>query len=187
MFAVIFEVSPRPERFGDYLDRAGVLRPEIQAIDGFILNQRYRSLSRPAWLVSLSLWRDEKSLVRWRTHALHHEFQAEGRARIFADYHLRVGEIVSGDLPGQRFDATEVSAEKALSVTACPVGEAPAFGGEGFDSITEPGNGLFLRSWADTETAAAGVAGVAGDHRVLRVIRDYGMFQRAEAPQRFAV
>jgi heme-degrading monooxygenase HmoA len=187
MFAVIFEVNPKPERFDDYLHHAGVLRPELQAIEGFILNERYRSLTRPGWLVSLSIWWDEKALIRWRTHALHHEIQAEGRAAIFADYHLRVGEIVASDRPGQRFDATEVSADKAVSVTACPVDEPPAFAGEGFDSITDPGKGLFLRSWPDTEAASTAVAGAPGQHRVVRVIRDYGMFRRAEAPRHFAV
>lgn len=192
MFAVIFEVNPKPERFDQYLHHAGMLRPELQAMDGFILNERYRSLSRPDWLVSLSIWRDEKAVIRWRTHAMHHDIQARGRAEIFADYHLRVGEVVSDTgikeaLPQQRFDATSVSADKAVSVTACPAAGASVPNAEGFDSITDPGNGLFLRSWPDTGTAAAGVAGLAGRHRIVRVIRDYGMFRRNEAPQHFAV
>ena len=38
MFAVIFEVHPRPGHWDDYLAHAGILRPEVQAIDGFISN-----------------------------------------------------------------------------------------------------------------------------------------------------
>jgi hypothetical protein len=33
-------------------------------IDGFIDNIRYRSMTRPGFILSLSNWRDEKALVR---------------------------------------------------------------------------------------------------------------------------
>lgn len=193
MFAVIFEVNPRPEAWDAYLGHAATLRPELLAIDGFIANERYASLGRPGWLVSLSIWRDEKALIRWRTHALHHEIQGKGRSAVFADYHLRVGEIVADtqaktELPQQRFDTTEVSAWKAVTVTerilhAGPVVTLPD--ADTFDSITSPGNALYLRSWPDLASAEAGIAGASGRHRVVRVIRDYGMFARAEAPQYF--
>ncbi|MDR3534232.1 MAG: antibiotic biosynthesis monooxygenase [Rhodopila sp.] len=196
MFAVIFEVNPRPEAWDEYLGHAAVLRPELQAIDGFIANERYASLGRPGWLVSLSIWRDEKALIRWRTHALHHDIQGKGRATVFADYHLRVGEVVSdtqSDAPlvQQRFDTTEIGVAKAITLTerALAVGQtAPAAGlvdADTFDSITRPGNGLYLRSWRDLASAEAGISGVPGLHRVVRVIRDYGMFARSEAPQYF--
>jgi heme-degrading monooxygenase HmoA len=189
MFAVIFEVNPRPQAWDDYLGHAAILRPELLVIDGFIANDRYRSLTRPGWLVSLSIWRDEKALIRWRTHALHHNIQGKGRTGIFAAYHLRVGEIVADTqatepLPQQRFDAT-AAAEKAVSLTEHPTGAAPLSGGETFDSILQPGAALTLRSWPDTEAATAGVGGAPGRHRIVRVIRDYGMFDRAEAPQYF--
>jgi heme-degrading monooxygenase HmoA len=93
MFSVIFEVHPKAERWDDYLGHARLLRPELEKIDGFVDNIRYRSLTRPGWLLSLSNWRDEKALVRWRTHALHHAVQEKGRFEIFHDYHLRVGQI----------------------------------------------------------------------------------------------
>ena len=50
---------------------------------------------REGWILSLSNWRDEKSLVRWRTHRRHHEIQQKGRDEILADYHLRVGQITA--------------------------------------------------------------------------------------------
>jgi heme-degrading monooxygenase HmoA len=193
MFAVIFEVNPRPEAWDEYLSHAATLRPELVAIEGFIANERYASLGRPGWLVSLSIWRDEKALIRWRTHALHHEIQGKGRSAVFADYHLRVGEIVADTesaqaLPQNRFDSTDVSAAKAVSVTertldAGPVAARPD--GDSFDSITRPGNGLYLQSWPDLALAEAGVRGTPGRHRIVRVIRDYGMFARTEAPQYF--
>jgi heme-degrading monooxygenase HmoA len=193
MFAVIFEVNPRPEAWDDYLGHAAALRPELLAIEGFIANERYSSLGRRGWLVSLSIWRDEKALIRWRTHALHHDIQGKGRSSVFADYHLRVGEIVADTqspepLPQQRFDTTEVGSAKVVTITedVLDTGAASAMTeGDVFDSITRPGNGLYLRSWRDLAGAEAGIAGIAGRHRVVRVIRDYGMFSRTEAPQYF--
>jgi heme-degrading monooxygenase HmoA len=193
MFAVIFEVNPRPEAWDEYLGLAATLRPELVAIDGFIANERYKSLTRPGWLVSLSIWRDEKALIRWRTHALHHEIQGKGRSSVFADYHLRVGEIVTDSqaqaaLPQSRFDATEAGAAKAVSVTERPLDPEPVAASpdrDAFDSITQPGSGLYLRSWPELAAAEAGTSGATGRHRVVRVIRDYGMFARAEAPQYF--
>jgi len=193
MFAVIFEVNPRPEAWDEYLSHAATLRPELLAIDGFIANERYRSLTRPGWLVSLSIWRDEKALVRWRTHALHHEIQGKGRSSVFTDYHLRVGEIAidtaaKEPLPQNRFDTTEVSPTKSVTLTERPLDAGPATAspdGDAFDSITRPGNGLYIRSWLDLASAESGINQAPGHHRVVRIIRDYGMFARAEAPQYF--
>ena len=72
---------------------AKMLRPELEQIDGFVDNIRYRSLTREGWMLSLSGWRDEKALVRWRTQARHHVVQEKGRSEIFLDYHLRIGQM----------------------------------------------------------------------------------------------
>src|SRR5215470_11475085 len=115
MFSVIFEVHPKPQQWDNYLGNAKMLRPELEKIDGFIDNIRYRSLTREGWILSLSSWRDEKSVVRWRTHSRHHEVQQTGRTEIFLDYHLRVGQVTKDtkipagfELHEQRLDETEV-------------------------------------------------------------------------------
>src|SRR6478609_7007489 len=72
MFSVLFEVHPKAEHWDTYLGVAKMLRPEIERIDGFIDNIRYKSLTREGWIFSLSGWRDEKALVRWRTQSRHH-------------------------------------------------------------------------------------------------------------------
>jgi len=52
-----------------------------------------------------------------------------------------------------------------------------------FESIVQPGKFILLTSWRDG-AAATGVSESEGiRHRRVRVIRDYGMFDRAEAPQ----
>src|SRR3954470_2563841 len=117
MFAVIFEVQPKSDRWDQYLDLAKQLRPELEQISGFVDNERYRSRRTEGRVLSLSTWRDEKAVIRWRTHAMHHGVQEKGRFEVFEDYHLRVGEITSDTAipPGQaleqlRLDATEVGA-----------------------------------------------------------------------------
>ena len=43
MFAVIFEVNPRPGQWDTYLGYARSLRPELERIDGFIDNERFQA------------------------------------------------------------------------------------------------------------------------------------------------
>src|SRR3982751_5699125 len=96
MSSVIFEVLPNKESWDVYLDNAKMLRHELEQEEGFVDNVRYKSLTREGWILSLSNWRDEKSLVRWRTRRRHHEIQQKGRDGILTDYHLRVGQIPAG-------------------------------------------------------------------------------------------
>src|ERR1700740_3751429 len=93
MFSVIFEVHPKLEQCNSYLANAKMLRRELEQVDGFIDNIRYRSLTREGWILSLSGWRDEKSVVRWRTAMRHHMVQEKGRSETLLDYHLRVGQV----------------------------------------------------------------------------------------------
>jgi heme-degrading monooxygenase HmoA len=213
MFAVIFEVQPKAERWDDYLDLAKFLKPEIATIDGFIDNERFASRRIPGRLLSLSIWRDEKAVIRWRTLGVHHGVQEKGRSEIFEDYHLRVGEITADTalqgrtLPGQRFDETEIGTAKIVTITefsprpggtGAPADPAAALGlpepetpglvdRELFESIANPGKLLLLVSWRDAAAADAErprqAAGGDLRHRRVRVIRDYGMFDRREAPQ----
>ena len=215
MFSVIFEVHPRAERWDDYLGYARMLRPELERIDGFVDNVRYRSLTRPGWLVSLSNWRDEKALVRWRTQAMHHGVQEKGRSEVFHDYHLRVGQI-TGDtrlpdgqvLAEQRLDETETGAATTVGLidarcpaewvkTAKPEQLAQWLGlrssasdlvdWDVFDAVLAPGEVILLLSWRDRAAAEAFEAAAelpeAARLRRVRIIRDYGMFDRREAPQ----
>jgi heme-degrading monooxygenase HmoA len=94
MYAVIFEVEPEPGRLQDYLDIAARLRPELEKIDGFVSIERFRSLSNDGKILSLSLWRDEAAIARWRRHEQHHAAQRAGRDRIFRDYRIRVAAVV---------------------------------------------------------------------------------------------
>jgi heme-degrading monooxygenase HmoA len=215
MFSVIFEVQPRPERWDAYLDTAKTLRPELERVDGFIDNIRYKSLTRDGWILSLSGWRDEKSVVRWRTSTRHHMAQEKGRSDVLRDYHLRVGQITHDTripagyaLEDQRRDETEVGEATAITLidarrdpqqvnqarpgeVAKWLGLAPTAPGlvawDVFDAVLTPGDVILLVSWKDKADAQAfeRTASLPDGARLrrVRVIRDYGMFDRREAPQ----
>jgi len=94
VIAVIFEVWPRSERTQAYLDIAAQLRPLLDSIEGFISIERFESLTSPAKILSLSFWRDEQAVERWRKLGEHRAAQARGRADIFQEYRLRVAGVI---------------------------------------------------------------------------------------------
>lgn len=63
MIAVIFEVIPAKGEMDSYLDHAAKLRPMLEHMDGFISVERFRSLSDPDKLLSLSFFEDEAAVV----------------------------------------------------------------------------------------------------------------------------
>jgi heme-degrading monooxygenase HmoA len=215
MFAVIFEVQPKEQRWNDYLDLAKYLKPKLEAIDGFIDNERFESKRTKGRLLSLSTWRDEKAVVRWRTQSEHHAVQEKGRFEIFEGYRLRVGEITDDTDPPhglavtqQRFDETANPSAKAVSITdlSPPKGDKTTIvaerlaarlglgaGADGladheiFECIYNSGRLLLLATWQDANAARQWAPAFIADigklrHRRVRVIRDYGMTDRGEAP-----
>ena len=151
--------------------------------------------------------------MRWRTQARHHEVQEKGRFEVFEDYHLRVGQVTADTRlpPGQalreqRLDETETGAAKAVAIVElkrpgdlaenAPAGEVATrlgwregFAGlvewDVFDAILTPGDLLLLLSWRDAAAAEASAGLFPNDarRRQVRIVRDYGMFDRTEAPQ----
>src|SRR5262245_31428260 len=183
MISVIFEVHPRTEQWDNYLGNAKMLRPELERVDGFVDNIRYRSLTRDGWILSLSSWRDEKALVRWRTKMRHHQAQEKGRAEILADYHLRVGQVTRDTrvpagqvIHEQRLDETEVGDATTVILldgkrpsnwvrqsAAHEVGEWLGVdrNGDGlvswdvFDGVLTPGDVIAMMSWRTSRAADA--------------------------------
>ncbi|HEX2526692.1 MAG TPA: antibiotic biosynthesis monooxygenase [Geminicoccus sp.] len=94
MIAVIFEVVPRPELRQTYLEIAAGLRPVLEEVDGFISVERFESLTQPGKLLSLSFWRDEEAVARWRQVERHRAAQKAGREQVFEDYRLRVAAVI---------------------------------------------------------------------------------------------
>jgi len=94
MIAVIFEVRPEAGRGEDYFDAAQRLRPLLGEIDGFLSIERFESMTEPGKILSLSFWRDEEAVRRWRNLEEHRRAQTAGRRSIFADYRLRVATVI---------------------------------------------------------------------------------------------
>jgi heme-degrading monooxygenase HmoA len=90
VIAVIFEVWPAEGRAGEYFDLAAALKTELEAVDGFLSVERFESLTTKGKYLSLSFWRDEEAVRRWRSSKGHRNAQAAGRGGVFADYRLRV-------------------------------------------------------------------------------------------------
>ena len=214
MFSVLFEVHPKSDQWDAYLGYAKMLRPELEQIDGFVDNIRYRSLTREGWILSLSNWRDEKAVIRWRTKMRHHEVQELGRGEVLSDYHLRVGQITHDTripegytLQEQRLDETEVGEGTAITLidakrpsewkqTNNPadcaewLGLAPFTGfvsWDIFDAVLTPGDLILMLAWRNQDAAEEyeGAASLPDGARLrrVRIIRDYGMYDRREAPQ----
>jgi heme-degrading monooxygenase HmoA len=125
VFLVIFEVNAKSENSDVYANRVALLKRELVRIDGFVDQTMYRSLTRDGWLLSVSTWRDEKAVVRWRTHPVHSRMQQRCRSDVFVDYHLRVGQLTQDTaLPAghalveQRLDVTEVGEGNTVLIDA---------------------------------------------------------------------
>jgi len=225
MFNVFVYLHPRPSQWDAYFANVKMLRPELERVDGFLASTRYISLTREGWVLSLSEWRDEKALVRWRINETHHGVQEKGRSEILLEYHLRVGQVTHDtnvpqghSLQEQRLDETEagagttvtlIDAKKPTSWTQIPdAAECAQYLGlettadglinwdvfdavlafkPGFEPVQTPGDLLLLISWgsnADAQTFERSASLPPGARvRRIRVVRDYGMFDRREAPQ----
>ena len=117
-----------------------------------------------------------------------------------------IGEITADTEPPKglaveqkRLDETEIGQAKVVTITEVGEGGAPerlpaALGlssghaglldHEVFESIYNPGKLVLLASWRDADAANAWrPVGTSVRHRQVRIIRDYGMFERREAPQ----
>ncbi len=109
MIAVIFEFWPAEGRSDEYFGLAASLRTELEKTDGFLSIERFQSVSTPGKFVSLSFWRDEESVRRWREKEEHRAAQARGRHGVFADYRLRVASVLRDYGMKERGEAPEDS------------------------------------------------------------------------------
>jgi len=101
--------SSRGRNAGRLLRYAGMLRPELLRIDGFLDNRRFRSRRHEGRLLS-SHSGATKSVVRWRSHEMHHGVQ-QRRSEVFATTFKgrRGGARQRRTQPQSRFDETETA------------------------------------------------------------------------------
>jgi heme-degrading monooxygenase HmoA len=152
--AVFFEVRPAGEAGRRaYLAQALALTTDLRGMPGFVTIERFESVMQPGWLLSLSIWHDEASLIRWRENLKHRAAQERGRREIFEDYRIRV--------------ARE---EPRLGNLTLVEGGSPA--GRNFDSLQVQGHRVALIEGAGEHSSGTR----------WQVLRDYGMHDRHEAP-----
>jgi heme-degrading monooxygenase HmoA len=201
MLTLVFEVLPRPGQEGTYFDMAARLKPALDASGGLVFLDRSRRHDRPGWFLSHQYWQDEASMARWRTNAAHHRAQACGRTDILADYRLRVGHVVADLVPGGEIVRTPLDvamgydrSERAPRVLLTTANQGPLPGlpadAARFTSVYDPTLEIAvadLATVADGEAVLSALARVptVGVARLSVLSRDYGMHQRAEAPQYF--
>lgn len=94
MIAVIFEVWPKAGHRQDYLDEAARMRRLVESVDGFVSVERFESLYEEGKILSLSFFESEDAVQAWRNTLEHRKAQALGRGRYFANYRLRIAEVL---------------------------------------------------------------------------------------------
>lgn len=94
MIAVIFEVEMKPGRAQEYFDLAAKLRPELEKIDGFVSVERFESVTTQGKYLSVSFWRDEQAVRKWKAHVEHRDAQQRGKDKVFASYRIRVANVL---------------------------------------------------------------------------------------------
>ena len=200
MIGIFFEVQTREGHRDQYMNLAASLRPELDAIGGCLFLDRFRSLTRENVLLSHQIWQDEGAMTAWRPNGPHHKVQEIGREKVFADYRIRVAQVIHEARPGQpvwqperrtpyndpaRRRPTYVLATESKNAKL-PVDtdwERDAFASvyrDGYFAhlidVPDPQSGIDLGKRLLAEPTAE-------YFRVLEVMRDYGMYERKEAPQ----
>jgi len=163
MYCVLFEVEPREGLADTYFKLAVGMREEVEKIDGFLGVERFASDTRPGLYLSFSRWRDEAALIEWRNVGKHQVMQARGRDDIFAAYRIRIGEETGEDGPRRVLVREHPSAVEAS--------------GEKFTAVFDPERSLSIDENSAPKDENA---------RLFRIVRDYTMVDRAEAPQHWA-
>jgi len=72
------------------LDLAAALKPLVERVDGFISVEQFRSVSPEGKILSLSFWRDESAVVKWREVYEHRIAQMKGAFELFENYRIRI-------------------------------------------------------------------------------------------------
>ncbi len=190
MLALFFEVLPRPGHEEHYFRHVGMLKPVLEKHTGMLWLDRFKSLSRDNLILSHQLWKDDAAIVRWREDETHKGSQHAGRYKHFADYRIRIAELIVRAEKGkdvQNFQ-TGPSATGGFIVAAHSHGAAVKGFDECFSSVNIEGAFVGLAEAAD-ETAARELLLHASQDPAMtsvfmaRMTRDYGMYDRAQAPQ----
>lgn len=150
--------------------------------------------------MSYQIWQDEGSMTAWRAYGSHHAIQKAGREVIFSDYRIRIAQVIHEARPEgliwkperktpyndpKRRPPTYVLASESMNA-ALPV--ATSWRRASFKSMYRDGQYAHLIDLPDIESGLEFGAKLFADptteyFRIFEVMRDYGMYDRREAPQ----
>src|SRR5262249_8178000 len=200
MIGLFFEVQTRPGHRDQYLDLATSLKPALEATGGCLSIERFRSLTREDLLLSYQIWQDEGALTAWRVHGQHHKVQELGRERVFANYRIRIAQVIHEAKPRQpvwqperRTPYNDPARRRPTYLLAAKQKTASLrveteWRQVVFSSVYRGGQSAHLIDVPAPKPGIAFGAGLFADptteySRVFEVMRDYGLFERAEAPK----
>lgn len=109
MVVVLFELQAVPGQNQTYVDLVNKLTPLLEPMDGFISVECFQSTLNPEKVMSVTTWRDEDAVVKWRNVDAHLSAQKAGRDKIFRDYRVRVTSVIRDYGLYQREQAPEDS------------------------------------------------------------------------------
>ena len=200
MIALFFEVQTRPGHRDQYLGLAASLRPELDAMGGCLFIDRFSSLSREDLLLSYQIWQDEAAMTAWRVHGYHHEVQTIGREEVFSDYRIRIAQVIHEEKPGQPawqperrtpYNDQARRPSTFVLIAESKHAELPVQTGwrrDSFKSVYRDGTFAHLIDVPDQQSGVEMGQRLLKDptteyFRIVEVMRDYGMYDRTEAPQ----
>lgn len=200
MISQFFEVEIKEGFVDRYMSLAASLKPRLDAMGGCIFLDRSQSLSRKNLLLSYQIWQDEGSMTAWRADSTHHQVQTVGREEVFSDYRIRIAQVLHEARPdGSIWRSKERSsyndpARRAPTYVLASESERPqlavitSWGGDSFASKYREGRFVHLVDLPNFESGLELGPRLFTDttteyFRVFEIIRDYGMYDRQEAPQ----
>ena len=93
MVIVVFQFSTKPNMSGEYFKEVDLLNKELKNEKGFISAERYKSNNNKDSYVSISTWKDKKSVEKWHQNKKHQLSQNKGKEKIFKSFRIRVAEV----------------------------------------------------------------------------------------------
>jgi heme-degrading monooxygenase HmoA len=200
MMSLFFEVEIKPGHTDQYLQLAASLKPELEALGGCLFLDRFKSLARDNLILSYQIWQDEGAMTAWRVHAHHHQVQMLGRDKVFSDYRLRIAQVVHEARPGQPVWQPErrtpyndparrpPSFVLATESKGAQMSLETGWRSETFASVYRDRQFAHLIELPDYQAGLALTPRLFADPtteyvRIVEVTRDYGMYDRTEAPQ----
>jgi heme-degrading monooxygenase HmoA len=200
MISQFFEIQVKDGHVNTYMELAASLKPTLDAMGGCLFIDRFKSLTRENLLLSYQIWQDEGSMTAWRVNADHHKVQVTGRTKVFSDYRIRISQVIHEARPGKpiwqperRTPYNDPARRRPTYVMASESKKAELpvttqWQHDSFESMYRPGYFAHLVDLPDYQSGLDLGPRLFADptteyFRIFEVMRDYGMYDRTEAPQ----